>query len=265
MTHIPCVQGSPEWLHERCGRITASRIVDVLAVLKRGGESAARESYRMELLAERLTGRSAEHFVTREMEWGVQNELLARGAYEIWLEQDEGTRAPQYRKIVSVDTCGFFIHPAMEFAGASPDALVSSGDGDGLLEIKCPQTKTHLRWMLAGVVPPEHEPQMLFEMACSGRQWCDFASFDPRLPARLQLFTVRLPRDDDRIAEIELAVAAMNAEIDAILNRLLPPELPAAPAQEDVLLASTLITDEDFHRLMHHDEPTEETHARQET
>jgi len=247
MTHIRCIQGSPEWLQERCGRITASRIVDVMAVLKRGGESAARENYRMELLAERLIGRSASHFVTPEMQWGIDNELLARGAYEIYMEADEFTRAPEHRKPVSVDACGFFVHPAMEYAGASPDALVRSGDGDGLLEIKCPQTKTHLRWMLAGVVPPEHEPQMLFEMACAERKWCDFVSFDPRLAASLQLFTKRLKWDADRIADIELAVAAMDGEVDAILGKLCP---PSNPKVTDAVLAGALLTDKDFEGLL---------------
>jgi hypothetical protein len=247
MIYIPCVQGSPEWLQERCGRVTASRIVDVLAVLKRGGESTARESYRMELLAERLTGRSADHFVTREMERGVENELLARGAYEVFMDADEATRAPLHRKPVSVDACGFFIHPTMEFAGASPDALVRCGDGYGLLEIKCPQTKTHLRWMLAGVIPPEHEPQMMFEMACTGRAWCDFASFDPRLPSTLQLFVVRLKRDEERIAEIDREVAAMDAEIESILKRLCP---PVPSTQPEAILAGTLLTDSDFAGLL---------------
>jgi putative phage-type endonuclease len=231
MSHIPCIQGSPEWLQERCGRITASRIVDVLAVLKRGGESAARENYRMELIAEKLTGRSASHFVTTEMQWGVDNELLARGAYEV----ETGN---------SVDMCGFFVHPEMEFAGASPDGLV---DGGGLLEIKCPQTKTHLRWMLAGVVPPEHEPQMLFEMACTGRKWCDFASFDPRLPANLQLFIRRLEWDDSRIKDIEDAVVFMDAEVNAILNLLCP---PSASTPVDSVLAGALLTDKDFEGLI---------------
>lgn len=231
MSYIPCVQGSPEWLQERCGRITASRIVDVLAVLKKGGESAARAAYRMELVAERLTGRSAQHFVSNEMLGGIENEVLARGAYEV--ETDN-----------SVDLVGFYTHPEMDFAGASPDGVIG---GEGCIEIKCPKTSTHIGWMLAGVIPPEHVPQMAFEMACTGRKWCDFVSFDPRLPVHLQLFIRRMERDDESITDIEAAVCQMDAEVDAILNRLTKPVLVTPP---DPILTNTFLTDEDFAGLI---------------
>jgi hypothetical protein len=214
MSHISCLQGSAEWLAARCGRITASRMPDVLATLKSGSEAAAREAYRMELVTEILTGQSAEHFTSKDMQWGTENEAFARAAYEIWLQED-GLNS------VSVEPCGFFVHPVMEYAGASPDALVSSQEeGEGLLEIKCPKTSTHLRWMLAGVVPPEHRPQMQFAMACTGRSWCDFVSFDPRLPADLQLFVRRLWRDAKVITFLEEAVQRMYADVQATIEQL---------------------------------------------
>lgn len=230
MNYVPVVQGSAEWLQERSGRITASRIADVLATLKRGGESAAREAYRMELAVERLTGRATEHFVSRDMEWGTENEPLARGAYET--ETGE-----------SVDVTGFYLHPRMEFSGASPDGLVGA---DGLVEIKCPKTTTHLRWMLNGIVPLEHEPQILWQLACTGRQWCDFVSFDPRLPAHLQLFIRRMQRDNDRILEIELAVEHFHAEVEELLGRLPHRAIVDSPAP--AVDPDLELTDEDFYR-----------------
>ena len=202
-----CEQRSDEWRALRIGKVTASRICDVLAKIQKG-EAASRRNYRAEIIVEILTGLPADNYVSKEMQWGIDTEPFARAAYE--LQQD-----------VMVTTVGFACHPVIDRFGASPDGLV--GD-DGLVEIKCPNTATHIEYLLAGVVPSDYQPQMLVAMACTGREWCDFVSFDPRLPPRLQLFVRRFFRDDARIAEIEAKVEKFLEEVDDVIARLDPPE-----------------------------------------
>lgn len=204
MRTIKCTQGSAEWLEVRRGKITASRIADVLAVLKKGGEGADRRNYRIEQIAERLSGRSEDHYVSPEMEWGTEFEPIARSAYEIATES-------------MVDTVGFVLHPTFDFAGSSPDGLV--GD-DGGLELKCPKTTTHIKWLMDGKVPEEHQAQCLWHMTCCERKWWDFMSFDPRLPDGLKIFIARMERDDERIAAIESEVARFNDEVEATIAQL---------------------------------------------
>jgi putative phage-type endonuclease len=204
MRVIKCKQGTAEWLNARRGKITASRIADVMDFLKKGGEGASRRNYRIELMAERLTGRSEDHYVTPEMAWGSEYESRARAAYEV----SAG---------VMVDQVGFVLHPIFDYAGASPDSLVGE---DGGLEIKCPKTSTHLKWMMAGEVPEEHQGQMYWNMLCCEREWWDFVSYDPRLPRGLQIFTKRLERDEARINQIEEAVVAFNGEVEDALKPL---------------------------------------------
>jgi hypothetical protein len=196
-------QGSELWVAARCGLVTASRCADVVAMTKKG-ESAARRNYRSELIVEILTGQPYPRYVSQEMQWGIDQEPFARAAYE--LERD-----------VLVETCGFVLHPDLARFGASPDGLV--GD-DGLIQIKCPNTTTHLGWMLAGTIPVEHAPQMLAEMSCTGRAWCDFVSFDPRLPSHLQLFIRRYDHDEQMISTLEAEVVHFNAEIEDVLRAL---------------------------------------------
>lgn len=230
MPLIDCVQGSPEWLQWRCGMITGSRMDDVLSVLMRGGgETQKRFEYKVQLVAERLTRRAAEHYVSPEMEWGIANEPLARGAYEALTGQ-------------FVETTGFWVHDELAYFGASPDALVGK---DGVLEIKCPKTSTHIKYLLAKEVPAEYEPQMAAELACTGRQWCDFVSFDPRLPEGLQLFIVRYERNQERMGEIADAAAQMEQEIQAMIERLgVKPKAETKPAPLEGGL-----TDEDLELL----------------
>jgi len=160
------------------------------------GEAAARRDYRAQLVAEILTGKPQESgFVNAEMQWGTENEPLARAAYEI-------------AKEVMVDTVGLVLHPKIERAAASPDGLTA----DGLLEVKCPKTATHLQYVLAGTPPAQYQAQMLWQMACTERAYCDFVSFDPRLPEDLQLFVVRFERDDKRIKDMEDEVTAFLKE-----------------------------------------------------
>ena len=195
---------------------------DVMAKPKRGDkELACRKDYRMELLCERLTGRAQDHYVSREMDWGTEQEPFARAAYEVAFD-------------TMVDEVGLVLHPNMDFSGASPDGLVGS---DGGIEIKAPKTSTHLNWRLAGIVSEEHQDQMMWCMACCEREWWDFVSFDPRLPQGLRFFVARLERDEKRIAEMEYAVMEFNAEIEAMCKALgQPVTLPELPMRSEEMV-----------------------------
>ena len=197
-------QRSDEWFAIRIGKVTASRVSDVLAKTK-SGYSASRDNYMAQLVCERLTGQKAEGFTNASMQWGTETEPLARAAYEAI-------------KDVLVDEVGFVPHPSIQMAGASPDGLV--GD-DGLLEIKCPNTATHIDTLLSETVPTKYYTQMQFQLACTGREWCDFVSFDNRLPAELQLFVKRVPRDDVFIRLIEAEIVQFLAELDDKINKLM--------------------------------------------
>lgn len=192
------VQGSPEWHQLRVGKVTASRVADVLAKVKTG-ESASRKNLRTELVVERLTGKKTEGFTSAAMDRGVELEPIARAAYEV-----------KTGKLV--DQVAFVDHPTIEWFGCSPDGLV--GD-DGLVEIKCPNTATHLEYMEADKPPSKYIPQMQAQMACTGRQWCDFVSFDDRLPDGLQLFIVRVFRDDKYILAMENEIEIFLCEVAA--------------------------------------------------
>lgn len=197
------IQGSPEWFAARVGKVTASRIADMMARTKTG-YGASRVNYAAELVAERLTGASAERYQNDAMRWGTATEPQARAAYEFYRD-------------AAVEEVGFVDHPKIMMAGASPDGLVGT---DGLLELKCPQTATHIETLLGGSIPGKYALQMQFQMACTGRKWCDFASFDPRLPAKMSLFVCRLERNDAEIVGIETEVRAFLAEIDATVSKL---------------------------------------------
>lgn len=204
MKTIDFEQGTEEWLASRAGRVTASRIADVMAKIKTG-EAAARRDYKAQIVAEILTGRPQEDgYINAEMQFGIDTEPAARAAYEA---QDG----------VMVDRVGLVIHPTIERAAASPDGLVGN---TGLVEIKCPKVATHLNYILDGVVPSKYQPQMLWQMACCEREWCDFVSFRPDLPTDLQIFVVRLQRDDKRIIEMEAEVTAFLQEVDMMVEKL---------------------------------------------
>ena len=197
-------QGSEEWFTIRIGKVTASRVADVIAKTKTG-YSATRDNYMAQLVCERLTGQKGESFSNAAMQHGTDTEPLARAAYEAL--QD-----------VLVDEVGFVPHPTIEMAGASPDGLVGT---DGLLEIKCPNTATHIETLISKVVPGKYNTQMQFQMACTGRQWCDFVSFDNRLPEMFQLFVTRVPRDEVFIRLIESEIIQFLAELDDKINKLM--------------------------------------------
>ena len=195
-------QGTVEWHLQRLGKVTASRVSDVLSKGK-SGESASRKNYRTELLVQRLTGQPGESFTNAAMEWGTATEPLARIAYEAEMG-------------VFVDQVAFIDHPSIAQFGCSPDGLVA----EGLIEIKCGNTATHIDWMLDGKPPTKHIPQMQCQMAVTGRKWCDFVSFDPRLPDDLQLFVVRLERDQEYIKAMEAEVKKFLSEVDEMFIKL---------------------------------------------
>lgn len=196
-------QGSKEWLELRLGKVTASRITDVLAKGK-SGEALSREDYRYELVVQRLTGNPGESFTNAAMEWGTATEPQARIAYEAQAD-------------VFVEQVPFVLHPTIEWFGCSPDGLI--GD-KGLLEIKCPNSKTHIKYLNAGKPPAKYVPQMQCQMAVTGRQWCDFVSFDPRLPGDLQMFVARLDRDEEYIKSMEAEVVKFLDEVDTMYIQL---------------------------------------------
>jgi putative phage-type endonuclease len=196
-------QGSDEWRAARAGLVTASRMCDVVAKIKTG-EAAARRDYRAQLVVEILTGQPQDDgFMNDEMRWGIEQEPFARSAYEVALE-------------VLVDKVGLVMHQTIDRAAASPDGLVGA---DGVLELKCPKTATHLQYLMDGALPSKYEPQVMWQLACTGRQWADFVSFDPRLPTeKLRLFRVRVKRDEKRIAQLEAEVLSFLADLDRMLE-----------------------------------------------
>jgi putative phage-type endonuclease len=196
-------QGSDAWFAQRMGKVTASRVADVIAKTKTG-YSTSRDNYMAQLVCERLTGTVAESFTNTAMQWGTETEPLARAAYEAHAD-------------VLVDEVAMITHPTIEAAGASPDGLV----GDyGQLEIKCPNTATHIDTLLTQTVPGKYIIQMQWQMACTGRNWCDFVSFDPRLPTELQLFVKQVDRDDALIANLEKEVVLFLTELDGKIKKL---------------------------------------------
>ena len=201
---IEVEQRTDEWFAARIGKVTASRVADVIAKTKTG-YSATRDNYMAQLVCERLTGQKGESFTNAAMQHGTDTEPLARLSYEV-------------AQNVLVDEVGFVPHPSIEMAGASPDGLVND---DGLLEIKCPNTATHIETLLSQTVPGKYNTQMQFQMACTGRKWCDFVSFDNRLPHELQLFVKRVPRDDEFIKQMEAEIVQFLAELDDKINKLM--------------------------------------------
>jgi putative phage-type endonuclease len=198
-------QGSPEWFAQRCGKATASRIADIIATTK-SGPAASRKNYLAQLVAERLTQTVAEGYTNAAMQWGTDKEPEARAAYA-FLHADG----------VDVLPAEFVTHPAIPMAGASPDGLVGA---DGLLEIKCPNTATHIETLLGGKVDGKYITQIQWQLACTGRQWCDFVSYDPRMPEHLATWVKRVPRDGAMIAELEAAVRDFLSEVAATVKAL---------------------------------------------
>ena len=196
-------QGTQEWHQLRLGKVTASRISDVLAKVK-SGESASRRNYKMELVVERLTGLKTESYTSPAMQHGIDNEGIARSTYEI-------------QNNVLVDQVAFINHYNIKNAGCSPDGLV----GDlGMVEIKCMTTANHVEAILNNTPPSQYIAQCQFQMACAGKMWNDLTLFDPRLPDILQLKVFRIERDDTFIKLMEDEVIQFLKEVDEITNKL---------------------------------------------
>lgn len=194
-------QQSAQWVRQRIGWCTASRMKDVLAVLKNGKPGEARNKYLMELVAERMTDSAVDHYVTPAMQWGIDNEARAAAEYEALSG-------------ALLNECGFFPHPRIDLFGATPDRLL---DDDGLIEIKCPTTAKFVEWRAAGVVPDEHKPQLLAQLACTRRQFVDFVAYDPRVKeAAARIFVRRFEPTVEEIAAVEKAAEAFLAEVEAL-------------------------------------------------
>ena len=201
-------QGTENWFADRLGKVTASRLADVLAKTKTG-YSASRTNYITQLVLERITNTRAESYSNSAMQWGTEQEPFARAAYEAHTGQ-------------MVDEVGFMPHPNIEASGASPDGLV----GDcGMVEIKCPSSSTALEvWLThsqgGNPVDAKYYAQMQWQMRCADRQWCDYVVFDPRMPAKAQLFIKRVFRDDAFIQEMEAEIVNFLAEVNVQIQQL---------------------------------------------
>jgi putative phage-type endonuclease len=196
-------QQTEQWHNARLGKATASRMADVMARTK-SGYGASRANYMTELVLERLTGRRAEGYTNAAMQWGIDTEAEAKAAYE-------------FRTNAEIMPCGFIDHFMIDMTGASPDGLIGE---DGLIEIKCPNSSTHIEYLLTGMVPKKYELQMQWQMACTGRQWCDFVSYDPRLPANLSMLVKRIDRDEALIEDMSIEVREFLDEVNRTVELL---------------------------------------------
>lgn len=202
--YINIEQGSDEWKLARLGHVTASNMADVMSKGKGSGEAIGRYKYKVRLVAERLTQTAAESFSNAAMEWGVEQEQFACIEYESATNQ-------------FVDKTGFWLHPEIKFLGVSPDRLVGA---EGLIEVKCPNTTTHLGYLFEGKIPTDYYKQIQCQLWVTGRQWCDFVSYDPRLPKRNQLLIVRTERDESLIKEMEAETLKFLDEVESLIIKL---------------------------------------------
>jgi putative phage-type endonuclease len=196
-------QRSEEWFAARCGKVTASRVADIMARTKTG-PSASRENYLAQLVCERMTGKPAESYSNSAMAWGTEQEPFARAAYES-------------AKDVLVEEVGFVPHPSFSEAGASPDGLVGEF---GLVEIKCPNTATHIQTLLEQKVPEKYNTQMQWQMACTQRHWCDYVSFDPRMAEGLQLFIKRVEFDPVYVGKLDKEIINFLLDLEDKITQL---------------------------------------------
>jgi putative phage-type endonuclease len=195
-------QGSPGWVRERIGKLTASRMGDVMAMTKAGKPSEARLAYLKQLVAERMTDAAVETYVTAAMQWGIDNEPLAAEEYEA-LTGEIVVPAP------------FVPHPTIENFGASPDRFVNA---DGLIEVKCPATVNYVEWRRSGEIPERYQWQMLAQLACTRRQWCDFVAYDPRVKVGSPIWIKRYTPTAEDIAKVEEAASKFLQEVDRLFE-----------------------------------------------
>lgn len=205
MRTIDCEQGSPEWRMARLGKVGASMVADATAKLKSGAWGSSRANLMAQLVAERLTGCLTESYRNAAMDWGIATEPEAREVYAMSVGE-------------TVERVGLVLHPNIESGVASPDGLV--GD-TGLVEIKCPNTATHIATLLGGSIDGCYVKQMQWQMACTGRRWCDFVSYDPRMPEDMRLHVTRVHRDDEMIRQLDSDVGAFLRELDETVAKLI--------------------------------------------
>lgn len=196
-------QRTDSWFAARVGKVTASRVADVVA-RTRNGWGASRANYAAQLIAERLTGQPAETYSNAAMAWGTEKEPEARDAYQFYTD-------------IEVEEVGFIDHPSIAMSGASPDGR--AGDS-GLVEIKCPNTATHIETLLTGQIADKYIKQMMWQIACEKRDWCDYVSYDPRMPEEHRIWIKRVERDDSLIASLESDVSEFLAEVDTKISQL---------------------------------------------
>lgn len=197
-------QRTDEWYAARLGKVTGSRIHNVMAQGKGGAPSLTRNEYMCQLAGERITGDVMPNYVNEAMQWGINTEHQARAAYE-------------FAREVEIKKLAFADHPTIEQAGASPDGLIGE---DGMIEVKCPNTATHIATLRGKSISGTYIKQMQWQMACTGRQWCDFVSFDPRLPFNLQMHVKRIHRDNGVIQQMENQVRKFLTELDVMVQEL---------------------------------------------
>jgi putative phage-type endonuclease len=197
-------QGSDTWHQMRLGKVSASRMAELLAKTKTGAFAASRAKYMAQLLCERMTGEPTEFFTSQAMQRGVDVEPVARAAYEA-------------ENLTSVEQVAWVEHPTIPFSGCSPDGLVGE---HGLIEIKCKEIHNHLDSILNDKIDPDHQSQMMWQMACTGRKWCDYVCFDDRAPEGLQLFVKRLERNDELIQKMEDEVRTFLKDLESMIQKL---------------------------------------------
>lgn len=202
--YINLEQGSDAWKLARLGHVTASNIAEVMSKGKGNAEAVGRYKYKVRLVAERLTMTAGESYANAAMQWGIEQEQFACIEYEAATNQ-------------FVDKVGFVLHPEIEWIGVSPDRFVGH---EGLIEVKCPNTTTHLDYLFENKVPSEYYKQIQCQLWVTGRQWCDFISYDPRLPKRNQLLIVRTERDEKLIAEMKTETEKFLAEVQNLIMKL---------------------------------------------
>lgn len=201
-------QRTEEWYEARLGKVTASGVYNIIGTTAKGAPTQKYSDYRIKIITERLTKQPVLIPSTPAMQWGITHEADAIATYSFIYDTE-------------VETCGFIDHPSIKNAGASPDGLIN---GDGLIEIKCPNSSTHTKFLLDDEIKPEYIAQMQFQMACTNRQWCDFVSFDPRFTGEamhLSQKVKRVFRDDEYIAKMEEQITKFLAEIDEVLEKIL--------------------------------------------
>lgn len=192
-------QRTEQWYTDRLGHATGSRASDILA----GKDTMARRGYLTQIVTERLTGRQQDGYINADMQRGIDIEPVARAAYQASREL--------------VDEVGFVRHPTIQWFGASPDGLVRD---DGLIELKCPRSTTHLDYLQSGKPPAKYVPQMLAQLSCTGRKWVDFVSFDDRFPEHLQLYVARFQPTQEIIEQFEQKVIEFLKEAEQLMEKM---------------------------------------------